>query len=98
MTIEKKRNGETLVVGVAGRLDTNTAPDLDKAMQSEFDGLKTLELDFENLEYLSSAGLRVILSCQKIMNKQGSMVIKNANSSIKEIFDITGFSEIVNIE
>lgn len=98
MNIEKKRSGNDLVVSVSGRLDTNTAPELDKALENEFASLQNLVLDFENLEYLSSAGLRVILSCQKIMNKQGSMVIKNANSSIKEIFDITGFSEIVNIE
>lgn len=97
MTIEKKRNGSELSITLCGRLDTITAPELDASLQNEFDGLTSLIFDFSGLEYISSAGLRVILACQKIMNKQGKMAIKNANDSIKEIFDITGFSEIVSL-
>lgn len=98
MTIDKNRIGDELTVRVSGRLDTTTAPELDSSLKDEFKDLKKLVFDFEGLEYLSSAGLRVILSCQKTMNTQGSMVVKNSNSSIKEIFDITGFCDIITLE
>lgn len=98
MNIDKQRTGNELKVSVSGRLDTTTAPELEKALEGEFVNLTSLEIDFSNLEYISSAGLRVILSCQKIMNNQGKMVIKNSSASVKEIFDLTGFSEIITIE
>ncbi|MCQ2397857.1 MAG: STAS domain-containing protein [Sphaerochaetaceae bacterium] len=98
MTIEKKKNGEELTVSITGRLDTSTAPELEASVREELSGYKQLVLDFSNLEYLSSAGLRVILSFQKIMNAHGTMVVRNVNETIKEIFDITGFAEILTIE
>ncbi len=98
MTIEKNRIGDELTVCVSGRLDTTTAPELDTSLKDEFKDLKKLVFDFAGLEYLSSAGLRVILSCQKTMNAQGSMVVRNSNSSIREIFDITGFCDIITLE
>ncbi len=98
MEIEKNRNNDELIVRVSGRLDTTTAPELDASLKNEFQDLKSLIFDFEGLEYLSSAGLRVLLSCQKTMNVQGTMVVKNSNSSIKEIFDITGFCDIISLE
>ena len=81
-----------------GRLDTTTAPELDEVLKGSLDGVTELTMDLEKLEYLSSAGLRVLLSAQKTMNKQGSMVVKNANETIMEIFEITGFSDILNIQ
>jgi len=92
MTINKTLHGSTLELKLEGRLDTNTAPELEK------DGVTDLILDLGELEYLSSAGLRVLLSTQKIMNKQGSMVVKNVNETIMEIFEITGFSDILTIQ
>lgn len=90
------KDGE-LVIGLEGRLDTNTASDLENEVQNLM-GVQRLVFDFEKLEYISSAGLRILLACQKKMNIQGTMVIKNANESIKEIFDITGFSDILKVE
>ena len=98
MEIKKDRKENELIVAVSGRLDTTTAPELESSLQGELNSTSSLVFDFKNLEYLSSAGLRLILSCQKTMNKQGSMVVKNSNSAIREIFDITGFSDIINIE
>lgn len=97
MTIEKTADGEKLLIKLAGRLDTSTAPDLEKEVTA-LQGVSALTFDFEELEYISSAGLRVLLSAQKIMNKQGSMVIKNVNDTIDEVFEITGFSDILTIE
>ena len=96
MDINKNLNGETLVVELAGRLDTTTAPELESAL--ELDGIKSLVLDFSNLEYISSAGLRVILAAQKKMSAQGEMVVRNVNETIKEVFEITGFIDILTIE
>ena len=98
LNIEKRTNGSELVVALEGRLDTITAPDLEKELQESLDDVKLLTLDFEKLEYISSAGLRVLLSAQKTMNKQGSMKIINAREEIMEIFEITGFTEILTIE
>ncbi len=97
MTINKTANGNDLVIALSGRLDTTTAPQLDEEVKA-LDGVTKLEFDFKELEYISSAGLRVLLSAQKIMNKQGSMVIKNVSDEIKEIFDVTGFIDILTIE
>lgn len=97
MEIKKEINGKTLTVSVSGRLDTSTAPELEKQL-GDLAGIDDLILDFDNLEYISSAGLRVILKAQKIMNKQGSMKLVNVNDCVMEIFDITGFSDILNIE
>ena len=98
MTIEKNLNGTELNVKVAGRLDTTTAPELEASLKESFTGVEKLVLDFASLEYLSSAGLRVLLQAQKTMNKQGSMKICNVNSDIMEIFDVTGFVDILTIE
>ena len=97
MTIEKTQNGSVLCLALQGRLDTTTAPQLETEINGSIAGVTDLRLDFANLEYISSAGLRVLLATQKIMNQQGSMVISNANSDILEVFDITGFSDILTI-
>ena len=98
MTITKKQNGSALEIALAGRLDTMTAPDLEAELKSCLDGVDSLTLDCEKLDYISSAGLRVLLSAQKVMNKQGKMVIRNVKPEIMEIFDVTGFVDILNIE
>ena len=98
MTIEKCVNGTELAVVLSGRLDTTTAPQLEAELKASLDGVETLILDFAALEYLSSAGLRVLLAAQKTMNKQGSMVVKNVNETITEIFEVTGFCDILTIE
>ena len=97
MTISKDRNGSELTIALEGRLDTTTAPELAEEIKS-LDGVEILKFDIEKLEYISSAGLRVLLSAQKVMNKQGSMVVKNASESIKEIFEVTGFDGILTVE
>ena len=98
MTIEKTQNGTQLTMTLSGRLDTTTAPVLETQLKEAIDGVENLVLDFAALEYLSSAGLRVLLSAQKIMNKQGSMVVRNVNETIAEIFEVTGFCDILTIE
>ena len=98
MTIEKNLNGTELTVTIAGRLDTTTAPQLEAEFKQNINGVEKLTLDFSALEYLSSAGLRVLLSAQKVMNKQGEMIIKNVNDTINEIFEVTGFIDILTIE
>ena len=90
-------NVEERKVTLNGRLDTSTAPEMEKKLSS-LEGVTALELDFSGLEYISSAGLRVLLAIQKVMNKQGSMVLHNVNESVREVFDITGFSDILTIE
>lgn len=97
MTIRTDQNGEKLGLALEGRLDTTTAPELDEAIKSALDSITDLTLDLEKLEYLSSAGLRVLLAAQKAMNKQGTMTVKNVSENIMEIFEITGFSEILTI-
>ncbi len=97
MKIDKILNGNELTIALEGRLDTNTSTDLESELQN-LAGVSKLIFDLEKLEYISSAGLRILLSCQKKMNLKGSMVIKNASSDIKEIFEITGFSDILTIE
>ena len=98
MTIEKNLNGTELTVVITGRLDTTTAPQLEAEFKQNLGGVEKLVLDFATLEYLSSAGLRVLLAAQKVMNKQGEMVIKNVNETINEIFEVTGFIDILTIE
>ena len=98
MTIEKKINGEEVTLAVSGRLDTQTAPELEAELDAVLPGLKELTFDMANLEYVSSAGLRVILKAQKAMNTQGSMKLTGVNDSIMEVFDITGFLDILTIE
>ena len=98
MTIEKKINGESTTLIVSGRLDTQTAPELETELDSVLSGTKELTFDMTNLEYISSAGLRVILKAQKAMNAQGSMKLTGVNDSIMEVFDITGFLDILTIE
>ena len=98
MTIEKVLNGENAKIIVAGRLDTQTAPELEKEVDAVIGDLKELTFDMAGLEYVSSAGLRVILKAQKIMNTKGAMKLINVNDSIMEVFDITGFLDILTIE
>ena len=98
MTIEKKINNEAVTLIVSGRLDTQTAPELENELEAVLPGIKELTFDMTNLEYVSSAGLRVILKAQKAMNLQGSMKLTGVNDSIMEVFDITGFLDILTIE
>lgn len=98
MEIKKAKNENELNLAVVGRLDTTTAPQLEAELKQSISGVEKLVLDFEALEYLSSAGLRVLLAAQKVMNKQGEMVIRNVNETIAEIFEITGFADILSIE
>ena len=98
MTIEKNLSGTELTVAITGRLDTTTAPQLEAEFKQSITGVEKLVLDFATLEYLSSAGLRVLLAAQKVMNKQGEMIIKNVNETINEIFEVTGFIDILTIE
>ena len=97
MTITKEKNGTDLTIYLSGRLDTTTAPELESELTEDLQGVKDLTFHFGNLEYISSAGLRVIMAAQKIMNKQGSMVIKNVSDEVNEIFEVTGFSSIIEI-
>ena len=98
MTIDKKAEGKRLELKVSGRLDSMTAPELESVIKDSLDGVEELVLDFENLEYISSAGLRVVLGARKAMGDSGSFAVKNLCSDVREIFDITGFSDIITIE
>ena len=98
MNIIKTKEGSTLNLALEGRLDTTTAPQLEAALHGAMERVTELNMDFEKLEYLSSAGLRVILAAQKTMNKQGKMVIRHVNETIREVFEVTGFIDILTIE
>ncbi len=98
MNIVMNRNGNTLTVALEGRLDTTTSPQLESELLHALDAVSELILDLEKLDYISSAGLRVLLSTQKLMNRQGKMVIRGTKPEIMEIFDVTGFVDILNIE
>ena len=98
MTIEKTINGNAAIFKVVGMLDTETAPQLEALLDSEMAGIDDLTLDFEELEYVSSAGLRVIIKAQKLMNAAGKMKLIHVNESVMEIFEITGFTSILTIE
>jgi len=98
MTINMNKNDKALTVNINGRVDTTTAPQLEQALKAEFDNCNELVLDFAEVEYISSAGLRVLLSAQKVMGKKGGMKLINVSSDIMEIFDVTGFTDILTIE
>lgn len=97
LTITKKQAGTALTIALEGRLDTNTAPQLDAELKSSLGGVTELTLDFEKLVYLSSAGLRTVLSAQKQMNRQGGMKVCHVNETVMEVFRLTGFSKILTI-
>lgn len=98
MTITKNLTDTTLSIALEGRLDTTSAPQLEAKLRQSLNGITRLELDFAALEYISSAGLRVLLAAQKVMNKQGQMVIRNVSETVMEVFEITGFTDILTIE
>ena len=98
LNITKKIENETAVFELEGRLDTVTSPDLENELRAAMESVRTLILDFEKLEYISSAGLRVLLSAQKIMNGKGEMKVLHVNNTIMEIFEVTGFTEVLTIE
>lgn len=98
MTINQERAEGTLILKLEGRLETTTAPELEAVVKKDLDGVTELILDMEKLEYLSSAGLRVILAAQKQMNRQGTMAVRHVNDTIMEVFEITGFVDILTIE
>jgi len=98
MTINKTQDGSRLEIAIEGRLDTMTAPSLEEEIKNSLEGIKELIFDFKGLAYVSSAGLRVLLSAQKTMNKQGTMTIRNANEEVMEIFEVTGFVDILTFE
>lgn len=98
MDIIKNLDGNKLVIALEGRLDTSTAPNLEAELKSSLDGVEELVLDFTKLEYISSAGLRVVLGAQKTMTKQGEMKLTGVNDEVMEVFEITGFVDILTIE
>ena len=98
MTITKNLNGSMLTVALEGRLDTTTAPELEQALKESMDGANELTMDFAKLDYISSAGLRVLLSAHKAMSKKGGMKVVNVNDVVSEVFDVTGFADILTIE
>ncbi|WP_417043645.1 STAS domain-containing protein [Dysosmobacter sp.] len=98
MTITKTQDHSALTLFLEGRLDTTTSPQLEAELSASLDGVTQLTLDLEKLAYLSSAGLRVILAAQKRMNKQGKMVVRHVNDTIMEVFEVTGFVDILTIE
>ena len=98
MTINKMQNGSEMTVALGGRLDTTTAPELEQELISALDGVTDLTLDMAEMEYVSSAGLRVLLKAQKVMNKQGDMRLVKVNDTVMEILEVTGFSDILTVE
>ena len=98
MTITKNLNGTALEIALAGRLDTMTAPELEAELKQSMPGAESLTLDFSKLEYISSAGLRVLLSAHKVMSCKGGMKVTNVNEIVQEVFDVTGFADILTIE
>lgn len=97
LTIETEKNQETLNVKLGGRLESSTSPKLEEELKKNLEGIMDLRFDFAKLEYLSSAGLRVLLSASKTMKKQGTMEIRNVNEEVMEVFIITGFAGILTI-
>ena len=97
MTIEKKQNGTELIIALEGRLDTMTAPELEAELGKSLGGADSLVLDFSKLEYISSAGLRVLLSAHKTMSSKGGMKVTNVNEIVREVFEVTGFADILTI-
>ena len=98
MTIKKTQNGDTLTIALEGRLDTTTAPELEKELQGSLDGATELTLDFSKLDYISSAGLRVLLAAHKSMLSKGGMKVTHLNEIVQEVFEVTGFSDILTVE
>lgn len=98
MNMQKSVDGTCMKVMIEGRIDTTTAPELETELKSDMTDITELQLDFADVEYISSAGLRVLLSAQKIMNKQGKMVILNVRETVMEIFEVTGFVDILTIQ
>ena len=98
LDIKKTIEGEKALLELSGRIDYNTARDLEREVKAALDGITDFTLDMEKIEYISSAGLRVLLAAQKQMNKQGKMTILHVNETVMEIFEITGFSDILTIE
>ena len=98
MELTKEAKGSALNIALDGRLDTTTAPQLEAEISGGLEGITDLTIDMAKLVYVSSAGLRVLLKAQKIMNKQGKMTVRNASQEIREIFEVTGFDELLNIE
>ena len=98
MTITKNLNGTTLEIALEGRLDTMTAPELEAVLNESVDGAESLTMDFSKLEYISSAGLRVLLSAHKAMTAKGGMKVTNVNEIVQEVFEVTGFADILTIE
>ncbi len=98
MTIQQTKNEKELTIALEGRLDTMTAPELEETLKGSLEGVEALTFDFEKLDYISSAGLRVLLSAQKTMNNQGTMKVVRVNEIIAEIFEVTGFSDILTVE
>ena len=97
LNINKTKENQSAIVSLEGRLDTVTAPELEKELHALRPGLTELKLDFAKLDYISSAGLRVLLSAQKVMNKQGEMTLTNVSEAVMEIFEVTGFTDILTI-
>ena len=98
MTITSTMNDRNLTIALEGRLDTVTAPELEKELKEKMDSIDTLTFDFSKLDYISSAGLRVLLSAHKVMSKRGGMKVTNVNEVVNEVFEVTGFSDILTIE
>ncbi len=98
MTITKHQDGAKLEIALKGRLDTTTAPELEKALQQDLKTAEELTMDFSELDYISSAGLRVLLSAHKVMMRKGGMKVTHVNDVVQEVFDVTGFADILDIE
>ncbi len=98
MTITKNLNGDQLEIVLEGRLDTMTAPDLEQVIRESLDNVKNLTVDMKNLEYVSSAGLRTLLIAKKKLHNKGNVKIVNANDIVKEVFEVTGFDELLDVE
>ena len=98
MTISKKMNGNQLTIALEGRLDTTTAPELEAELKTSLDSTDSLIFDLSKLDYISSAGLRVLLSAQKSMSKKGGMKVTHINEIVQEVFEVTGFADILDIE
>lgn len=97
LEIQTEQNGAEYTVYLSGRLDTNTSPDLEATLRELFDGMDELIFDLEKLDYISSAGLRVLLSAQKVMNDRGGMVVRNVNDDVMDVFEMTGFIDFLSI-
>lgn len=98
LDINKEINENQMIIKLGGRLDTNTAPELDAELKEDLNNIEDLVLNLENLQYISSAGLRVVLATQKVMNNQGKMTVTNVQDMVMEVFEATGFSDVLTIK